>query len=146
MNRTAASTLTGVMLSAGSPSSELPSSGLMPFVIVPRVNAPDALSVSTPWRERQRRVRRQLEAADADVRVVGGLRQRTGRRDGRGQILGDEVRVLVDEDVGAARHAREVELGAGVEVVALSPGSSVTFGAMLPAVAGPANSISSRFG
>ena len=48
VNLAEASTLTGVMLSAGSPSSALPSSGLMPRVIVPRVNAPDALKVRMP--------------------------------------------------------------------------------------------------
>ncbi len=36
------------MLSAGVPSSDSPSSGFTPSVIVPRVNAPDAASVSTP--------------------------------------------------------------------------------------------------
>ena len=41
-------TFDGVMLSAGVSSSDSPSSGLTPSVIVPRVNAPDAISVSTP--------------------------------------------------------------------------------------------------
>ena len=49
------STLAGVMLSAGVPSSELPSSGFTPSVIVPRVNA------AAPC-QRQHSARRQRSA------------------------------------------------------------------------------------
>ena len=107
------------MLSAGAPSRALLSSGFTPRVIVPRVNAPAPLKVITPRSITIGDVGRQLETMDPDVGVVGGLRQRAGRRRRHDEILDDEVLVLVDEDIRAARDAAECELGPDVEVVAL---------------------------
>ena len=56
--------------------------------------------------ERERRVCRQLDAMNTDVRVVRRLHQRARRRHRRGQILHDEVRILIHEEIGAARDTR----------------------------------------
>ena len=50
VNRTLASTRSGVMLSAGVPASDAPVSGSVPSTMVPRRNAAEPDSVTTPYR------------------------------------------------------------------------------------------------
>ncbi len=54
---------------------------------------------------------------DAEVGVIGRLRQAAGRRRCNHQILDDEVPVLVHEEIRPTRRAAECEVGAHVDVM-----------------------------
>ena len=103
MKRALAITFDGVMLSNGVSSSDELSSGSVPSVMVPRVNAADAGQRQHAAAESRSAHRaRQLDAGDAHVAEVVACASGPDGVARDHQILRDEVLILVEEVVGAA--------------------------------------------